>query len=478
MKFRKIMIPMTACCLLLGSVATVFTKNPVRAAQASYRNTETKAASEERISNMSILVQGYEWGPGVPKVILELTKPAQEICAENITVTTAGTPRVVEDIYLCDKDGIQTASPSPYAALELKTTAQESGSPFTYNMSVRMNEWAKNYEVSVSSSTFTIDGSTNSLSVSQDCIDSRICPDTENFQTRKTFTGFYENPFTQAEEELTLRTAAYEPEDISGGEKNPLIIWLHGQGEGGRDVDIALLGNEVCALARDEIQSYFTAGSETGSYVLAVQCETYWMDEGDGRNGRGFGSSRYTEILMDTIADYVRSNPDIDIDRIYLGGCSNGGYMTVHMLAAYPDYFAAGYPVCEAYAFDEDFEKTASVLKDIPLWFTLSADDAVVNPQTYTLPSYRALLHAGAKNAWLSLFQSVNGSDSPGSRYYGHFSWIYVLNNQVTGVQDRERIKASTDNETFGAVPTNNGGGALVAGEYRNLFAWLNAQSK
>ena len=60
MKFRKIMIPMTACCLLLGSVATVFTKNPVRAAQASYRNTETKAASEERISNMSILVQGYD----------------------------------------------------------------------------------------------------------------------------------------------------------------------------------------------------------------------------------------------------------------------------------------------------------------------------------------------------------------------------------------------------------------------------------
>lgn len=458
MRFKKIIFLITAGCLLLSTAVTVFAKNPV--------------------SNMSILVQGYEWGPGVPKVILELAEPALEIRMENITVTTAGKPRVVEDIYLCDENGMQTDSPSLYAAIELKTTAQESGSPFTYNRAVRMNEWSKIYEVSVSSSAFTIDGITNSLSVSQDCIDSRICPDTEKFQTRKAFTGLYENPFTQTEEELTLRTAAYEPKDISDGEKNPLIIWLHGQGEGGRDVDIALLGNEVCALARDEIQSYFTAGSETGSYVLAVQCETYWMDEGDGQNGRGFGSSRYTEILMDTIADYVSSNPDVDTNRIYLGGCSNGGYMTMHMLVTYPDYFAAGYPVCEAYAFDKDFGKDAQVLKDIPLWFVLSADDAVVDSKAYTLPSYRALLQAGAENAWLSLFETVNGSDSPDTRYYGHFSWIYVLNNQVIGVQDRERMEASTDNESFGAVPTNNGGGTLAAGEYRNLFAWLNAQSK
>ena len=257
-----------------------------------------------------------------------------------------------------------------------------------------------------------------------------------------------------------------------------MIIWLHGQGEGGRDVDIALLGNEVCALAWDEIQSYFTAGSETGSYVLAVQCETYWMDEGDGQNGRGYGASRYTRILMDTIADYVRSNPDIDTNRIYLGGCSNGGYMTVHMLTTYPDYFAAGYPVCEAYAFDMDFGKDAQILKDIPLWFTLSADDAVVDPKAYTLPSYRALLQAGAENAWLSLFRTVNGSDSPGTRYYGHFSWIYVLNNQVTGVQDRGTHCRLHGQRNLKVVPPIPAAVPLPPGEYDNLFAWLNAQSK
>ena len=43
-----------------------------------------------------------------------------------------------------------------------------------------MNEWSEAYEVTVSSPSFTIDGMTAPLSLSQDCIDDRICPDTEN----------------------------------------------------------------------------------------------------------------------------------------------------------------------------------------------------------------------------------------------------------------------------------------------------------
>ena len=225
------------------------------------------------------------------------------------------------------------------------------------------------------------------------------------------------------------------------------------------------------------------------------------MDEGDGTNGSGSGVSRYTEILMDTIEDYVASNPDVDPNRVYLGGCSNGGYMTVNMLVNYPDYFAAAYPICEAYAFNEyarnedgtykqgetGVEKTETrwmtdekieSIKDIPIWFVLSVDDFVVDPKSYELPTYRALVQAGSENSWLSLFESIVGTDSPGSTYMGHFAWVYVLNNQVTGVQDKEAIAASTDNETFGTTPTNDGGGTLPAGEFTNLFAWMNAQSK
>ena len=38
----------------------------------------------------------------------------------------------------------------------------------------------------------------------------------------------------------------------------------------------------------------------------------------------------------------------IDTNRIYLGGDSNGGFMTMKMLIRNPGRYAAAFPVCEA----------------------------------------------------------------------------------------------------------------------------------
>ncbi len=463
---------------------------------------ETEAAidvgetTEDVVAGAQIYVQGYEWGPGVPKLIIELQDEASEISADDLYVSTAGAERTVTDVYLCDENGEAADGASSYVAIDMETNNDVSGSPFTYDLSIFMNDWSESYPVIVSSDAFGIDGEEVALVVNEDLIDSRICPDTDLFTYRESFVGDYINDFTGETDEITIRLGAYEPESLAGGEQNPLIIWLHGQGEGGTDVDIEIIGNEVCALARDEIQSYFTAGDQTGAYVLVVQCETYWMDEGDGTNGQGSGVSRYTEAAMDAIEYYVESNPDVDPNRIYIGGCSNGGYMTLNMLINYPDYFAAAYPNCEAYSYYEyernedgtygdDITDTLWVtdekietLKDIPIWFVVSIDDPVVDPTIYELPTYRALIQAGADNCWLSLFESIEGTDSPGTTYIGHYAWVYTLNNQVTGVQDRDAIAASTDDVTFGTTPSNDGGGSETADGYDNIFAWMNAQSK
>ena len=39
----------------------------------------------------------------------------------------------------------------------------------------------------------------------------------------------------------------------------------------------------------------------------------------------------------------------MDPYRVYIGGCSNGGYMTMNMVLRNPGFFAAAYPTCEAY---------------------------------------------------------------------------------------------------------------------------------
>lgn len=153
--------------------------------------------------------------------------------------------------------------------------------------------------------------------------------------------------------DITLQYANYSPKQDD--KKNPLIIWLHGMGEGGEDPDLVLLGNKVTNLAKDPIQSYFE-----GAYVLAPQSPTFWLDNGTGSMTED-GNSMYTRALMDTIDTYVKNNDDIDTERIYIGGCSNGGFMTMRMIMSYPEYFAAAYPICDAmydaFITDEDIQK-------------------------------------------------------------------------------------------------------------------------
>jgi predicted esterase len=280
--------------------------------------------------------------------------------------------------------------------------------------------------------------------------------------------GTYTGRLTGKPGDVTLTYASYEPWSLRGdGAKNPLIIWLHGGGEGGKDVSITLLGNEVVSLIRPEIQSHFTSeGGEKGAYVLSVQCPTMWMGTSKGF-GHGEYPSLYADVLKSCIDSFVEQRPDIDRNRIYIGGCSNGGFMTMHMLMRNPRYFAAAYPTCEAYLdkYISDYE--IKVLSEENIWFVQSYDDTTVDAKTHCIPTFQRLIKAGAKNVWMSMFESIIGVDNPGQQIMGHFAWCYVFNDAVTLSQEQ------TDGEV---KPSNNGGGTVTPQGHANLFEWMNAQ--
>ncbi|WP_128835326.1 prolyl oligopeptidase family serine peptidase, partial [Streptococcus sp. DD11] len=424
----------------------------------------SRPRTSNAIDNISIGIQGYEFGPAVSKVILNLKEPVSSLDTSKAKLLTAGVERAISKSYLSDAEGkaVKEGQSSDYATLELQVNysfedPSGNASPFHYNLSTLMNEWAPSYPVSVNN--LVVDHQ-QALSKEADAINHRVSAELAAFTKRDSYSGSYTNPLTQQKEKLTLNYAAYEPKQLKKGAKNPLLIWLHGQGEGGTDTDITLLGNEVTALVRDDIQQHFTAADdrkESGAYVLAVQTPTYWMDEGDGTNGAGAGVSRYTEILMDTIKAYVQSNPDIDSSRIYLAGCSNGGYMTLNLALHYPDYFAALVPQATAYSYysfernpDGTYKKTADqtagsagfvkdgglyfdeekikTLSALPIWFVHAANDQIVQPSDYALPVYKALVDSGADNKWFSYYESVPSADVDGVDYLGHWSWIYFFN--------------------------------------------------
>ena len=441
------------------------------------KNTENLEEKED-IALSKIVVTGYEWGPAVNKILLEVNAEIGAFSKDTFVVTNNKTPREITDAYYSDEKG-DAKEDGEYIAIEMKV-GYYVGSPFTYDSKTGHNLWAEEFVVEVSvaeGQSFTINGTEKTGSLAKkDMIDKRISPETDVFE-KGTVTG-YQTGKTDGDE-VTIQTAWYAPEFVTTDSvKNPLIIWIHGGGEGGTDIDIALLGNEVTALIRDEIQSQFTSeGGNSGAYVFTAQTPTAWMDSGTAQMD-GNKDSIYRDVLTKAIHDYVESNPDIDADRIYIGGCSNGGYMTMSLMVHDGDFYAAAYPVCEAYGntllSDADVEKLAN--KNI--WFVQAINDGVVKPDVFAIPTYQRLLQAGAKNCWFSMFENVTGIDEDGKSYNGHWSWIRLFNNQVTGAQDPEKIMNATKEENYGFAPTNEGGGTIAPQGYQNIFAWLNAQSK
>ena len=462
---RKLALLLAVLLLLAGW------SNP-SAAEASAPASETAAPEEvmpaesaaaEPIELEAIVIHGYEWGAAVDAVVLKPNGEVGEYDASTFAVTTYGKARTVTDVFRCDASGNPTEDG---ACVALKLEALSSSAlPIASGGITSHSDWVRAYPVTVAlreGAQLTVDGiSYDTINcVSRDMLDRRVAPEIDGLNK-------------YAYEELNM--AAYEPETLADdGVKNPLIIWLHGAGEGGEDIDIALLGNEVSALLREDVQSRFTSdGGADGAYMLAAQTPTYWMDSGDGQIHDGGDDSIYREMLMAAIEDYVAWNPDVDTNRIYIGGCSNGGYMTMNMLIHYGDYFAAAYPICEAYADAFITDEQIDSLAARNIWFIQSADDMVVNPDAYGVPTYVRLLEAGADNCWYSMFETVRGTDIDQS-YSGHFSWVYFFNGQVTAAQDPAAILAGG---AEGFVPTNEGGGTVRPQGCADIFDWLNAQT-
>ncbi|GHU08848.1 hypothetical protein FACS1894151_05500 [Spirochaetia bacterium] len=249
---------------------------------------------------------------------------------------------------------------------------------------------------------------------------------------------------------LTLTYADYRPAGAHSLSALPLIIWLHGFGEGGTDPSITIAANKACNFASPHIQHLF--GGE--AFVLVPQSPTFWMDIDvlDPRDPRdhAFGSvntSKYTRVLKNLIDVYLEENPGIDRRCIYVGGASNGGFMTQVLIQEYPDFFAAAFPVCSAAQDSRVTDKQIKSIRHLPIWFVNAASDPVVSPSKNSFATYERLCQLGAPHVHYSLPKEVvdksgkyAGKNGQSYVYSGHASWIYVYNNDLYEEFDGEKV--------------------------------------
>lgn len=400
-----------------------------------------EAAEEAAGATYSTVVEVEDWGATITKVIVDMGQEVSgEVGTDAFEVMVTRTDergeeplsetgkRRVTSAYVSDAEG-NGADSGNYVTLELAYgPAVSLGSALNY--AEGRNIWIDcDYTITQQEAIGDVSGV-----VADECSGTRRL-EIEDFNISS---GTYDG--------IEFSIADYKPED--NGEARPLIIWLHGGGEGGTDATIPLAANRAVSLAGEEIQSYFG-----GAYVLVPQSPTYWMEgEGSDRDG----TSIYEAGLMELIQDYVANN-NIDTNRIYVGGCSNGGYMTMLLIRDYPDYFAAAYPVCEGLADTLVSDEDIATYMNQNIWFVLAATDTTLDPVIYSVPTYVRLKEAGAENVHMTFFENV--SDTSGlyrqendlpHEYDGHWSWTYVYNNQVS---------------------------ANIGGEEVNLFDWMAAQT-
>jgi predicted esterase len=215
-----------------------------------------------------------------------------------------------------------------------------------------------------------------------------------------------------------MKYRLYSPRHRSAGHGgHPLVVWLHGGGEGASLPD-GYYDNETTLRANRGALGFATREAQrifSGAFVVAPQSTSFWLEDGD----------RFAPLILEIIRDLAQRYP-IDRERIYVVGCSNGGYMSLKMTTVYPDLFAASVPICGiVQALEPGGPRmiTDAELRDIhtPTWLVASRDDDTVPPEPNTVHAHDLI-----PGSLMSLYDHViwNGHQFP-----GHWSWIYVARN-------------------------------------------------
>jgi predicted peptidase len=171
--------------------------------------------------------------------------------------------------------------------------------------------------------------------------------------------------------------------------KKPLLVFLHGDGEKGTDIEKVKIHGPFNYLKTHELDAY----------ILAPQCRENQLWN--------------AEIIYQLILKISKEN-NIDTNRIYVTGLSSGGWATWALGFAHPEMFAALVPI--ASFTDLLREDEACKLKNIPIRMFHGVLDDVV-PMSYPVSIYKAVKACGG-SITLTFFDDAN-----------HNSWSRVYDN-------------------------------------------------
>ncbi len=187
---------------------------------------------------------------------------------------------------------------------------------------------------------------------------------------------------------VRLRYLVYLPRGYDDGERTwPFILFLHGAGERGEDIEI---------IKRTGLTEVLERRDDLPFVVVAPQCPTDgWWDP--------------DELLA--LLDHALEAYRVDRECVYLTGLSMGGFGTWRLASQRPELFAAIAPICGG-----GNPALAHRLREVPIWAFHGAKDEVV-PLERSQEMVDAVNEAGG-HAKLTVYPDA-----------GHDSWTPTYNN-------------------------------------------------
>jgi predicted peptidase len=192
-----------------------------------------------------------------------------------------------------------------------------------------------------------------------------------------------------------------KPDGYDGKKAYPLVIFLHGAGERGKDNE-AQLRHGIKDFASDDARKKYPC------FLIAPQCPSggFWSNIDFRARPLKMGKepSPSGQLVLDLLAS-MRKEFKVDEKRIYITGLSMGGFGTWDLMCRHPNLFAAGIPICGG-------ADTAAVVKiaKVPVWAFHGDKDRAVNV-SLTRDAIAAMKKAGG---------SPKYTEYPGA---GHDSW-------------------------------------------------------
>ena len=178
------------------------------------------------------------------------------------------------------------------------------------------------------------------------------------------------------------------PDGYTSGEKCPVLIYLHGAGGRGENIDV--IRNHKVFLLTEKHENF-------PFITVAPQCyANTWFD---------IFEQLQAFIKMIYASDFC------DRERVYLMGASMGGYGTWQMAMSLPELFAAIVPICGGGMY-----WNTPRLKDVPVWAFHGDSDPVVLPRESERMVFRVKQCLG--DAKLTLYENTE-----------HDAWTPTFNN-------------------------------------------------